>query len=223
VVDDEAVPPTGVASRAGRRAQRSSDAVSGSDPTSEATTDLTAGRAAAGEAPTDADATTAAETEDPTPAPPVTIDIAPPRWFANLARGSAVLCGVAGVGAGIALVASGSPVDALLTLLAGVGLAVLMYDVADRRAWSEGDVIHLHQWYRDRTLHRDEIDEFAPARASFVRWDIVAVRIERRGQVRLWVTRMLPAGRRTRTGWLDDLERWRTGRSRPPGRPPALP
>lgn len=166
---------------------------------------------------------------EPPPSSPdetVVIDIAPPRWFATLARVSAVACALAGVGAGIALVAAADPVNALLTLAAGLGLAVLMYDVADRRAWSEGDVLHLHQWYRDRTLDRDEIDEFGPARASFVRWDIVAVRIERRGQVRLWVTRMLPAGRRTRTEWLDDLERWRTGRPRPtggprPGPPPA--
>ena len=55
----------------------------------------------------------------------------------------------------------------------------------------------------------EEIEEFDSSRASLFRWDIVAVRTEA-VHVRLWVTRVLTAGRRTRTGWLDELERWRT-------------
>ncbi|HEX2575595.1 MAG TPA: hypothetical protein VHK88_04550, partial [Aquihabitans sp.] len=88
-------------------------------------------------------------------------------------------------------------------------LAAMFADVARRRATTQGDVLVLRQWFRTRSLRRGDIEEFAAVRASFVRWDIVAVPHEGT-QVRLWVTRMLPAGRAMRQGWLVQLEAWRT-------------
>ena len=87
-------------------------------------------------------------------------------------------------------------------------------DVAGRWVRSAGPVLRVHQWFRTIELPRDEVDEFAAARASVVRWDIVAQRDER-PDLRLWVTRMLPAGRRTRQRWLQELEAWRTWRGGP--------
>lgn len=139
------------------------------------------------------------------------VDIAPPRWLAGLARGSAVVAALAGAVAGADLLRRGATGSGLTTVACGALFAVMTWDVAQRRAVAGGDTLVLHQWYRTRTIGRSEIASFEPARASFFRWDIVAVRNEG-AQARLWVTRMLPAGRRTRMSWLDDLESWRTGR-----------
>lgn len=166
-------------------------------------------------------------TGDGVPAAPA-VDICPPRWFGLLAVAAAVFFAVLGAVVTAAKVAGGEPLTALLSLLAGVGLAALLYDVSTRRATSHDDVLVLHQWYRTVTLQRDDIFEFAAARASFLRWDIVAIPDEG-SQTRLWVTRMLPAGRSRRQRWLQELEAWRTwigSRSAwpfAPTKPPAPP
>jgi hypothetical protein len=137
------------------------------------------------------------------------VHIAPPRWFARLAVVAAALGGGLGLVAGMVEIGQGSVRSGLLSLLAGVAWAALTFDVAIRRADAVGDELVLHQWYREVRIPRDEIDEFDASRASLLRWDIIAVRAEA-VHVRLWVTRVLTAGRRTRTGWLEDLEAWRT-------------
>lgn len=142
---------------------------------------------------------------------PTVVDIAPPGWLAVLARVSAVVAAIAGAAAGAELLRRGAVGSGLATVVCGALFGVMTWDVAQRRARTDGDALVLHQWYRTRTIDRAEIASFEPARASFIRWDIVAIRDEAT-QVRLWVTRMLPAGRRTRMGWLEDLESWRTGR-----------
>lgn len=142
------------------------------------------------------------------PTEPV-VDIRPPRWFAAVSVVAAMVFGLLGAVASISKLAAGDPVGAAAGLLAGAGLAVLAYDVSTRRATSYGDELVLHQWYRTVTLQREDVREFAAARASFVRWDIVAVLVDG-VQTRLWVTRMLPASRSRRQGWLGDLEAWRT-------------
>ena len=92
---------------------------------------------------------------------------------------------------------------------AGVAWAAMTFDVSGRRADAVGDELVLQQWYRELRIPKDEIEEFDASRASLFWWDIVAVRTEGI-HVRLWVTRVLTAGRRTRTGWLEELEAWRT-------------
>lgn len=142
------------------------------------------------------------------PVEPV-VDIRPPRWFAATCVAAAVVFAVLGIVATVAGIVSGDPLASLASVLGGAGLAVMAYDASRRSARSDGDVLVVKQWFRSVTLHRDAVEEFAAARASFVRWDIVAVPVEGT-QVRLWVTRMLPAGRARRQGWLSDLEAWRT-------------
>lgn len=140
------------------------------------------------------------------------VDIAPPRWFALLARAMAVVSALLGLGGGGALVAQGAIGPGSATVLCGAVLAAMTWDVAQRRVVASGDSLVVRQWYRTRTVDRSDIEQFVAVRGSFVRWDIVAER-HAAVQLRLWVTRMLPAGRRSRLAWLDDLERWRTARA----------
>lgn len=142
-------------------------------------------------------------------APPQSVNIRPPRWFARLSVGMAGTCAVLGVLAAAGGLQAGEPGSAVISLLGGLGLAVLMIDVGNRSAISDGHQLILRQWYRTVILERQDVLEFAAARASFVRWDIVAVPHEGT-QTRLWVTRMLPAGRTRRQRWLEELEGWRT-------------
>lgn len=142
------------------------------------------------------------------PVEPV-VDIRPPRWFAATCVAAAVVFAVLGIVATAAGIASGDPVASLASVLGGAGLTVMAYDASRRSARSDGDVLVVEQWFRSLRLRRADVEQFAAARASFVRWDIVAVPVEGT-QVRLWVTRMLPAGRARRQAWLADLEAWRT-------------
>ncbi len=103
----------------------------------------------------------------------------------------------------------GQPFQAALSLLFGVVLAVAAYDAGGRRVVSLGDELEVTQWFRTHRFGRDDIVEFGAARASLVRWDIVAERDDA-PDLRLWVTRMVCAGRRTRQRWLTELEAWRT-------------
>lgn len=137
------------------------------------------------------------------------VHIAPPRWFARLAVAAAGLGGGLGLLIGMVGISQGAVGSGVLSMLAGVAWAAMTFDVSGRRADAVGDELVLQQWYREVRIPRDEIEEFDASRASLVRWDIIAVR-EEAVHVRLWVTRVLTAGRRTRTGWLEDLEAWRT-------------
>ncbi|MCU1497097.1 MAG: hypothetical protein JWM47_1050 [Acidimicrobiales bacterium] len=154
--------------------------------------------------------------EQPAPARPPrvpreepVIDIRPPAWFVAVARVAAVVYALLAVVAAVAGVVTGSLVSAIISLLGGTALAVMAFDASNRSATSTGDDLVLHQWFRSRTLERPEVLEFESQRASFFRWDIVAVPVDGT-QVRLWVTRMLPAGRVRRQAWLAELESWRT-------------
>ena len=137
------------------------------------------------------------------------VHLAPPRWFARLAVAAAGLGGGLGLLVGVAAISQGAVGSGLLTMAAGVAWAAMTFDVSGRRADAVGDELVLQQWYRELRIPKDEIEEFDASRASLFRWDIVAVRTEGI-HVRLWVTRVLTAGRRTRTGWLEELEAWRT-------------
>ena len=137
------------------------------------------------------------------------VRIRPPQWFARLSIVGGGACALLGVVAAVGGFQAGDGGSALVSLLGGLGLGALMVDVANRSATSDGDQLILRQWYRTVSLEREDILEFAAARASFVRWDIVAVPDEGT-QTRLWVTRMLPAGRARRQRWLEELEAWRT-------------
>lgn len=143
------------------------------------------------------------------PAVEPVIDIRPPRWFATASVVGAALAALLGVGAAAAGLSSGDPVSAVLSLVGGGLLAVLALDASRRSVVSSGDDLVLRQWFRVVTLHRSDLVEFAAARASFLRWDIVVEPAEGR-QVRLWATRTLAVGRRGRQEWLADLEAWRT-------------
>lgn len=123
--------------------------------------------------------------------------------------GTAGACALLGVLAAAGGLQAGEPGSAVTSLVGGLGLAALMIDVGNRSAISDGHQLILRQWYRTVVLERQDVLEFAAARASFVRWDIVAVPQEGT-QTRLWVTRMLPAGRSRRQRWLEELEGWRT-------------
>lgn len=162
------------------------------------------GADAAGPAPVDAGGSRGSSTA----AEPI-VAIEPPRWFATTSLVAAGVVAIVGIVLVVANLAAGDPLPALASLLGAAGLAVMWVDVSRRSARSDGDELVLAQWYRTRTLHRHEVEQFAAARASFVRWDIVAEPFEGR-QVRLWVTRMLPAGRSRRLAWLGELEAWRT-------------
>ena len=140
---------------------------------------------------------------------PPEVHLAPPRWFARLAVAAAGLGGGLGLLLGMMGISQGAVTSGVLTMAAGVAWAAMTFDVSIRRADAAGDELVLQQWYREVRIPRSEIEEFDASRASLVRWDIVAVRAEA-VHVRLWVTRMLTAGRRTRTGWLGELEAWRT-------------
>lgn len=143
------------------------------------------------------------------PAEEPVVDIAPPRWFAVVARCAAAVVALLGVITAGANVAGANVGAAVLCLVGGLGLAVMAADAGGRSARTHGDALELRQWFRTVTLRRSEVEGFEAQRASFVRWDIVAVPVEG-AQVRLWVTRMLPAGRSTRQAWLARLEAWRT-------------
>ncbi len=149
---------------------------------------------------------------------PVGVDIRPARWVAAASVAGAALGGGLGVLGGIGWLVHGDLVNAAATFVPGLVFAVLVFDVAGRRAATDGDRLVLQQWYREVVVHRDELDRFEASRASLFRWDIVAERREPKGGrrlVRLWATRTITAGRRTRQGWLDDLERWLTSGSSP--------
>lgn len=154
----------------------------------------------------------------PAPRAEPVVDIAPARWFATFARVAAAAIALLALVAGVGGLAGGDPIAAVVSLVAGLGVAVMAFDAGGRSARSGDGRLVVQQWFRTTVLDRDDVLEFSAARASFLRWDIVAVRQEG-PQLRLWVTRMLPAGRRTRQGWLADLEAWRTwvSRSTPPG------
>lgn len=137
------------------------------------------------------------------------VHLAPPRWFARLAVAAAGLGGGLGLLLGVVSLSQGAVVSGVLTMLAGVVWAAMTFDVSIRRADAVGDELVLQQWYRELRIPRDDIEEFDASRASLFRWDIVAVRTEG-VHLRLWVTRVLTAGRRTRMAWLEDLEAWRT-------------
>lgn len=137
------------------------------------------------------------------------VHLAPPRWFARLAVAVAGLGGGLGLLLGVVGISQGAVSSGVLTIVAGVAWAAMIFDVSIRRADAVGDELVLHQWYREVRISRDDIVEFDASRASLFRWDIIAVRSEA-VHVRLWVTRVLTAGRRTRTGWLEELEAWRT-------------
>lgn len=137
------------------------------------------------------------------------VDIRPPAWFARLAVVGAVLAGLLGIAAAGVSASVGDPLAALLSLLAGVGLGAMALDASQRWVRTDGDELVVRQWFRELRVHRDDIEEFTSARGSLVRWDIVAIRTDE-PQLRLWVTRMLAAGRETRMGWLVELEAWRT-------------
>lgn len=142
------------------------------------------------------------------------VAIAPPGWFAWVAKAGALTAAALGIAAALARGGEGRPGAAVGCIVAGALFAAISADVAGRWVRSDGAVLRVHQWFRTVELPRDEVDEFAAARASVVRWDIVAQRDER-PDLRLWVTRMLPAGRRTRQRWLQELEAWRTWRGGP--------
>ena len=145
-----------------------------------------------------------------------TIAIAPPGWFAWVARAGALAAAALGIAGAVARGGEGRPGAAAACVVCGALSAMMSADVAGRWVRSAGPVLRVHQWFRTVELSRDDIDEFAAARASLVRWDIVAERDER-PDLRLWATRMLPAGRRTRQRWLEELEAWRTWRGGPTG------
>lgn len=136
------------------------------------------------------------------------VDIRPPRWFVTVSVVAAGLFALLGLAAAVAGVVSGDPLSAVVSLAGGTGLAVMAYDASTRSVVSSGDELVVRQWFKVTTLRRPELVEFAAARASFFRWDIVVEPFEGR-QVRLWVTRTLSAGRPTRQRWLADLEAWR--------------
>lgn len=145
----------------------------------------------------------------PSPRTAPVVHIAPPRWFATTARLFAALVAVLAVAAVVGSIRLGQPLQALVSLALGALLAVAAYDAGGRRIVSEGDELEVTQWFRTSRFGQDDIVEFGAARASLFRWDIVAERDEA-PDLRLWATRMLCAGRRTRQGWLTDLEAWRT-------------
>ena len=138
-----------------------------------------------------------------------TVQIVPPPWFSMAARVWAALIAVLAVAATAGSVGLGQPLQAVLSLVLGGVLAVAAYDAGGRRVVSVGDELEITQWFRTRRFGRDDLVEFGAARASLVRWDIVAERDDA-PDLRLWVTRMLCAGRRTRQRWLVELEAWRT-------------
>lgn len=145
---------------------------------------------------------------------PPEVHLAPPRWFAGLAVVAAGLGGGLGLLLGVALVVQGSVTSGILTAAAGVTWAAMTFDVSIRRADAVGEELVVRQWYREVRVPRHAIEEFDASRASLLRWDIVAVRTEG-VHLRLWVTRVLTAGRRTRTRWLEELEQWRTWAGEP--------
>lgn len=136
--------------------------------------------------------------------------VAPP-WFPVAARVAAALIALLALAATAGGIGQGQPLQAVLSLVLGLVLAVAAYDAGGRRVVSVGDELEVTQWFRTRRFGRDDIVEFGAARASLVRWDIVAERDDA-PDLRLWATRMLSAGRRTRQQWLTDLEAWRTWR-----------
>lgn len=147
---------------------------------------------------------------EPGPADPPgsAVSIRPSRALAVVAVVGAVLVAVLALAAGLGAIAQGRVGSGLVSLVGGLGVAVMSFDVSRRSVEARGDVLEVRQWFRTITLERDDIFEFVASRASLFRWDVVAVRDEG-PQVRLWVTRMITAGRARRTGWLDELEAWR--------------
>lgn len=137
------------------------------------------------------------------------VDIVPPPWFSMAARVAAALIVALAVAAIAGSIRQRQPLQAVVSAVFGIVLALAAFDAGGRRVVSAGDELEITQWFRTHRFGRDDIVEFGAARASLVRWDIVA---ERDGapDVRLWVTRMLCAGRRTRQRWLTELEAWRT-------------
>ena len=152
---------------------------------------------------------------DRLPEPPAraqqTVDIVAPPWFSVAARVAAVLIALLAMGAVAGGIRQGQPLQAVVSLVLGLVLAVAAYDAGGRRVVSVGDELEGMQWFRTLPFSRDDIVEFGAARASLVRWDIVGERDDA-PDLRLWATRMLCAGRRTRQQWLTDLEAWRTWR-----------
>lgn len=144
-------------------------------------------------------------------APPVepTVDIVPAPWFGVLAKVAGMACGLLGAYGLVAWSANGQPARGLFTFAAGTLLGVMAYDAGGRWARSHGDVLELRQWFRTIEVQRADVIEFSAVRASLLRWDIVAQRQDG-GNLRLWVTRNLVAGRRTRQRWMEELEAWRT-------------
>lgn len=138
----------------------------------------------------------------------VEVHIAPPTWFARVAQVAAVLVLLLGVSGGLGAIGQGSAGSGLFSIAGGVGLALMSWDVSQRRVDTVGDVLRVRQWFRTVELDRDDVEEFVAARGSLFRWDVVALR-EEGPQLRLWVTRMLVAGRTRRQTWLDQLEAWR--------------
>ncbi|MEO6987756.1 MAG: hypothetical protein ABI239_03825 [Aquihabitans sp.] len=137
------------------------------------------------------------------------MNIVPPPWFSVAARVLAGLLVVLAVAATAGSIRLGQPLQAVLSVVLGMGLAVATYDVGGRRVVSVGEDLEVTQWFRTHRFGRDDIVEFGAARASLLRWDIVAER-EGSSDIRLWASRMLCAGRRTRQRWLTELEAWRT-------------
>ena len=138
-----------------------------------------------------------------------TVHIVPPPWFSLAARVAAALIVALTVAATAGSIRQGQPLQAVLSLVLGMVLAVAAYDAGGRRVVSVGDDLEVTQWFRTLRFGRDDIVEFGAARASLLRWDIVAERDDA-PDLRLWVTRTLSAGRRTRQRWLTELEAWRT-------------
>ena len=137
------------------------------------------------------------------------VEIAPPVWFVRVARVAAVLVALLGVSGGVGAIGQGQVSSGLFSIAGGLALAVMSWDVSQRRVTARGDVLRVRQWFRTVEVDRDEVEEFVASRGSLFRWDVVAVRREA-PQLRLWVTRMLIAGRPRRMGWLEELEAWRT-------------
>ena len=147
-------------------------------------------------------------TEPATGADADEVHIAPPPWFARVAQVAAVLVLLLGLSGGLGAIGQGSVGSGLISIAGGLGLALMSWDVSQRRVETVGAVLHVRQWFRTVELDRDDVEEFIAARASLFRWDVVALRHEG-PQLRLWVTRMLVAGRTQRQAWLDQLEAWR--------------
>ena len=145
---------------------------------------------------------------------PVAIHIAPSRSLVIAARVVVAVIVVGTISAAIVSLVAGDGVGVVVDVIGGTVVAVLTYDSSNRSVTSEGSELVVRQWFTTRRLSRDEIESFAPARGSFVRWDIVARRDDA-PDVRLWVTRMITARKRTRLAWLEELEAWRTGRRLP--------